>query len=195
MRTMVLIAASALVMAGCGKADGAKPAAPATGAGPAAAGQPPARKAGLWEQAMTHDGAPLGIVGRVRLCVDRASEATLSLFGARMGRGACPRQSLVRGADGGYAFTSTCNMGEAGVTTSSGTLAGDLSRRYRVHVQSDTTGSSVPAMNGRHVTDIDATWLGPCPADMKPGDMVMGNGMRINAGKLAGLAQAVGGGN
>jgi hypothetical protein len=194
MRTVVLIAASALVLAGCGKAGGARAAAPTSGDGAVVSAGPPTRRAGLWEQTMTHDGAPLGIVGRVRLCVDRASEAKLSLFGGKMSRGACPRQSVVRGAGGGYAFTSTCDMGQAGVTTSSGTLNGDLGTRYRVHAQSDTTGSSVPAMNGRHVTDIDATWLGPCPADMKPGDMVMGNGMRINASKLTGLAQAMGGG-
>ncbi len=194
MRTLVLIATSALILAGCGKAGGGGKPAAAVGAEPAASGQPPARKAGLWEQTMTRDGAPLGIVGRVRVCVDRASEAKFSLFSGKMSRSACPRRAVVRAPDGGYVFASTCDMGEAGVTTSTGALSGNLATRYRVHAQSDTSGSSVPAMNGRHLTDIDATWLGPCPADMKPGDMVLANGMKINAGKLAGFAQAMGGG-
>ena len=197
MRTMVLIAASALVLTACNKAGGAKSTPPALASGPVAPtaeGQPPVRKAGLWEQTMTHDGVSLGIVGRVRLCVDTASEAELSLFGGKMGKSACARRSVIRGLTGGYTFASTCDMGEAGATTSTGTLSGDLATRYRVHAQSDTTGSSIPAMNGRHVTDIDATWLGPCPADMKPGDMVMGNGMKINAGKLGAAAEAMGGG-
>ncbi|MGI8839791.1 MAG: DUF3617 domain-containing protein [Caulobacteraceae bacterium] len=190
MQRMALIAASALALAGCGRAGVG---APTSGAGRAAV-QPPARKAGLWEQSMTRDGAALAIVGRVRVCVDAASEARLSLFGGRMGRSACPRRAVVRRPGGGYAFASTCDMGEAGVTTTSGTLSGDLAARYRIHAHSDTAGSSVPAMNGGHVTDIDATWLGPCPAGMNPGDMILANGMKINAGKLAGLAQAVGGG-
>ena len=27
---------------------------------------------------------------------------------------------------------------------------------------------------------IEARWLGPCAADQKPGDMILGNGMKIN---------------
>ena len=27
---------------------------------------------------------------------------------------------------------------------------------------------------------IDARWLGPCKADQKPGDVILGNGARIN---------------
>ena len=197
MRTMVLIAASALVLTACNKAGGAKSTPPALASGavaPTAEGQPPVRKAGLWEQTMIYDGAPMGIVGRMRVCIDATSEAKLSLFGGRMGKSACRQRSVVRGLDGAYTFTSTCDMGQAGMTTSTGTLSGDLSSRYHVHAQSDTTGSSLAPMNGRHVTDIDATYLGPCPAGVNPGDMVMGNGMKINAGKLGAAAQAMGGG-
>jgi hypothetical protein len=31
---------------------------------------------------------------------------------------------------------------------------------------------------------IDAKWLGPCAADQKPGDMVFGNGTKVNIPEL-----------
>jgi hypothetical protein len=39
-----------------------------------------------------------------------------------------------------------------------------------------------PPMAGRDssVVTQDAKWTGPCPADMEPGDVVMGNGMKVN---------------
>jgi hypothetical protein len=33
---------------------------------------------------------------------------------------------------------------------------------------------------------IEATWLGPCKADQKPGDMVMANGMKMNIRDMPG---------
>jgi len=197
MRTIIVLA-STLALIACGKQSGGHPAtaAPAasTGQSPFASSQPPARKAGLWEQTMTRDGVAPGLMGKVRMCVDAASQTTLSLFGGRMGKGSCPQRSVSRGLDGGYSFAATCDMGQAGVTTSKGTLTGDLSTAYRIHAESDISGSSLASMNGHHITDIAATWLGPCPADMIPGDVVMGNGMKINTNKIGAAAAAVSGG-
>jgi hypothetical protein len=133
-------------------------------------------------------------MGKVRMCIDAASETKLSLFGDRMGRGACRQRAVSRGLDGAYSFATTCDMGQAGVTTSKGTLSGDLSSAYRVHAESDVAGSSIASMNGHHVTEIAATWLGPCPAGMIAGDILMANGMKINVTKIGATAAAVGGG-
>jgi hypothetical protein len=198
MRTVILVAASILALTACNRQGGGKPSAAASPVSPAAAplatSQPPARRAGLWEQTMNRDGAAPMVMGKMRLCVDAASEAKISLFGGRMGKGRCGRRSVSRQLNGNYDFTSTCDMGEAGVTTSKGTLSGDLSSRYRVHAESDIAGSSIPSLNGHHVTDIEATWLGACPAGMTPGDIVMGNGMKINVDKISAAAAAAGGG-
>jgi hypothetical protein len=35
----------------------------------------------------------------------------------------------------------------------------------------------------------DARWAGPCPADMVPGDMLMGNGMKMNIKQMLGGKQ------
>ena len=192
MRTIILVAASALALTACDRRGDARPA-PA-GAAAVQGAPPPARRAGLWEQSMSRDGETPAVVGKMRLCIDAASEAKLSVLGGRVGKDACRRRAFVRRPEGGYAFTSTCGMGAVGVTRSTGTLSGDLASRYRIHAQSDTTGSSIPSMNGRHVTDIDATRLGPCPAGMDGGDVILANGMKIDTGKLSAIAKAMGGG-
>ena len=39
-------------------------------------------------------------------------------------------------------------------------------------------GEGVP---GNDITlSLEAKWLGPCGPDQKPGDLVMGNGMKLN---------------
>jgi hypothetical protein len=49
-----------------------------------------------------------------------------------------------------------------------------------VELTSSTSGSPMPQANGvQHKTMIEATWEGPCPADMKPGDMEV-NGFKMN---------------
>jgi hypothetical protein len=32
---------------------------------------------------------------------------------------------------------------------------------------------------------VEAKWLGACTADQKPGDMIMGNGMKMNINDMA----------
>jgi hypothetical protein len=47
-----------------------------------------------------------------------------------------------------------------------------------------TSGSSMPQANGTHAMELTATWEGPCPAGMKPGDMTLtlpgGRSMTMN---------------
>ena len=82
-------------------------------------------------------------------------------------------------------------MGHAGTVTTTGVASGDFSSKYLVHSESDVTGSSIAAMNGHHVTEMQANWLGPCPANMTPGDVMVGgfkmnlNSMANNAGQAA----------
>ncbi len=40
---------------------------------------------------------------------------------------------------------------------------------------------------------MEVKYLGPCPADMAPGQVMLGNGMKINAGKITGAAVALSG--
>lgn len=196
MRTTILVAATILAVGACDRRGGARPAvsAPSTGGVPVSLTAPPARRIGLWEQTLSRDGASPAMVGTLRVCIDAGSETDLSVFGTKLGKSLCRQRSVTRDSDGAYAFTSTCDMGEAGVATSAGTLTGDLSSHYQVHDESETTGAAVATMNGRHVTDINATWLGACPADMAGGDVILANGMKVNLNKLGAAAQAMSGG-
>ena len=80
---------------------------------------------------------------------------------------------------GGWEFSSSCDMG-SGHITSHGVASGDFNSHYTVEIDSTTTGSPMPQANGAHKMKIDAVWQGPCPAGMRPGDMTLPGGMKIN---------------
>jgi hypothetical protein len=48
-----------------------------------------------------------------------------------------------------------------------------------------------PPMPGRGEMKItqDGKWVGPCPADMTPGDVAMGNGAKMNVRQMLGGKQ------
>ncbi len=144
----------------------------------------PSRRAGLWEQTTAMDGRPLGPAGKTRLCLDAATDARLSLTGRRAAGAACEKPVVNRLPGGGVQFVSSCSMGAAGRVTTTGTVSGDFSTSYAVHSQTEVTGAPLAPMNGRHVIDVTARYLGPCPADMTPGDMVGGGGVKGNINRL-----------
>lgn len=192
MRTVLILAAAAICLTACGKGK-APPAAPVqTATGGDEAG--PMRKSGLWEISRLRDGkAPEGGLasGPTKICTDGKAEGKMGLLGNRMTQAMCSKQTVTHNPDGSWAFVSTCQMGPAGTTTTTGVVRGDLASKYMVHSESDTQGSELARMNGHHVTDLTATYEGPCPADMAPGDVLLANGMKINPEKLmAGMGPA-----
>jgi len=42
-----------------------------------------------------------------------------------------------------------------------------------------------PGIPAETTMTIEAKWLGACKADQKPGDMIMGNGMKMNINEMA----------
>jgi len=149
----------------------------------------PARRAGLWIQTMTRDGAP-GRQGAMRMCIDASTDSTISFWGQRLGRGAC-RRTVTRGADGAYAFTSVCSIPGGGKMRSSGVAMGDFKTSYRIHSESAISGAVLGRMNGRHVTDITGHYDGACPANMAPGDIALGYGVKINVNRLPMIARTL----
>lgn len=193
-RLVRLACLGALALSGCHKPSSADTANPVAGTTPAATAAPagafPTRKAGLWVQTMTPDGKTGPMGGSVKMCIDAGTDAKLSGFGRQMGKSACHPQSITRGLDGSYHFATTCTVGAAGTIVSNGTATGDFSVKYVIHDESTVTGAPVAALNGRHVTEITATYQGPCPPDMVPGDMQMGEGMKVNINRLPQAGQA-----
>lgn len=181
MRSGIWVCAAALLALGaCSK----KPETPGGGptvaapeaVKPAMATTPPERKAGLWEQAMTSER-----VNQVtQLCLDDTVSRKLSLWGQQMGQSTCAKNAVKPRLGGGWEFESSCDLASAGHIESHGVATGDFSSHYVVDIDSTTTGSMMQQANGSHKMKLEATWKGPCPADMRPGDMTMPGGLKIN---------------
>ena len=153
----------------------------------------PKRKAELWEQTMDaasiSGGQAMHQVASV--CVDPASEGEMAAMGLQMSKDMkCTEQRVTRTATG-MEFTSTCPMGDSGTVASKGVMTGDFNASYKMEMTSTTTGAAAEQMNGEHKMTLTAVWKGPCPADMKPGDIRLSGvpgmpaGATINPSKMA----------
>lgn len=178
-----LLATAALVLTACGQKETAKapgdaagapaPAASAAVAGPAT---PPPRKPGLWTQTVS-----MGDFNQTtRLCLDETTDKAMSIWGAQMSKDMCEKNEMTRGLDGSWRFTSVCDMGSGGKSTTSGLASGDFNTKYKVEAETTTEGASAPQMNGARKMVLEATWQGPCPEGFKPGDMELPGGMKMN---------------
>ncbi len=151
---------------------------------------PPARRAGLWEQVMTRDGKP-GRLGKLQICLDAATDARVSAFGRRFNSAAC-QKSVTR--DGGvYRFTASCTRENGATVKTTGVATGDFTQNYRVRSEIDVSGASLEAMNGMHTVEVNGRYLGACPDDMRPGDVSLGGGLKVNIDRLPQIAKAMGG--
>jgi hypothetical protein len=181
--TPVLLTASlaVLALAACKKTETTN--APASGAPAAATTSPaapastfPQRQAGLWRMAIS-DGQQVNQT--TEMCIDAATDKELSVMGQSMPKQACTDETMSRGLDGSWSFSSVCNMGTGGKTTTHGSASGDFSSHYVVRFDTMTEGAAVPQMNGKHAFTIDSTRTGPCPAGQVGGDVTI-HGMKIN---------------
>lgn len=183
---LVFAAAALAATAGCNKkSDETAPAAggaPTTEAptaqapAPGAPALPPKRKAGLWEQTVSTG----GMAQTSRLCVDAKVEEKLGWWSQQATQESCSQTAFAPTA-GGWSFSSTCNLGAGGKTVTTGVATGDFAAAYQMDMTSTTTGSTMQHMNGEHKMTLKAAWKGPCPADMRPGDMILTpGGIKMN---------------
>lgn len=174
MRAVPVLCIGLLALAACDRRERAEaPEAPSAAAPtPAAAPVPtrPVRKPGLWETSASMEG--VDNVFTSRLCIDEKTDAQLSLASAQPGAGAC-ETTQTRQPDGSWRFSSVCDRGSGGRTTTAGTASGDFSSRYTVQAETRTEGAAVPQLNRAARMILQADWRGPCPADMRPGDVAM----------------------
>lgn len=162
-------------------AEAPAPTAEAPSAGEAAPAAP-TRKPGLWEQRVSTE----GMVQVSRICIDEALEKRIGWWGQQATAEACEKNQVTRRADGGWQFSSVCDMGTGGRTTTSGVATGDFDSRYLVEAESSTVGAEAPQMNGTRKVIIESAWQGPCPEGFKPGDMELPGGVRINLLEMGG---------
>lgn len=181
MRRVLIIGISLLAVAACQKKTDATAAVGDAPKATAAAslGGPPKRKPGLWAQTI----ATGGMTQAMKLCLDEATEAKLTVWGQQAGKDICAKSEITP-TPGGWAFTSECDMGEAGKVSTTGKATGDFNAKYLIKATSVTTGSSMAQANGTHEMEMTGTWEGACPANMKPGDMTMPGGVTINIASM-----------
>ncbi|MDX9999287.1 MAG: DUF3617 family protein [Phenylobacterium sp.] len=172
-RTLVLCG-SVLFLWSCQKAEDKAAAPPASEGGamasaetPAAPAGRPVRKAGLWEHTME----TMGVTQTSRMCIDAETDKNVQLWGQQVSEDSGCEQNTFTPTAGGYSFVSVCPDGQGGKVTSRGAVTGDFNSAYRLEATTTTTGSSMPQANGEMKMVMNATWKGPCPEGMKPGDI------------------------
>ncbi|MEP7206733.1 MAG: DUF3617 family protein [Casimicrobiaceae bacterium] len=146
----------------------------------------PKRKSGLWEirTASTNAGTVAAQSGApvVQMCIDASTDNAVQQQTAGMIKNNCARQNIKR-TGGQIVVDSVCRLGDTTATTHS-VFTGSFDSSYKV----DTRSTYDPPMMGMKEgsASIEARWLGPCKPDQRPGDMILGNGMKINMNDVAG---------
>ena len=140
---------------------------------PAKADDYPSRKAGLWEITLTLAGS----APQTKFCIDAATDAAMNKMGTENAGITCSRRDIVR-SGATVTVDSVCTMGQRTITTHMiAVFTGDTAyhTENKSHIEP-------PIAAGRpdSTTSQDARWVGPCPADMQPGDMVLPNGAKVN---------------
>src|SRR5262245_34283469 len=148
-------------------------------AAPAVALDLPARKPGLWEIKMTFEGRNLP-AQTSQHCIDAETDKLMQSIGGGMREDMCSKRDVQKvGAT--IVIDSVCKIGDA-TTTSHAVVTGDFSSAYTVKVDSKREGGRPlpgrPA-DGTSTMTIEAKWTGAC-GDLKPGDMVMAGGRKMN---------------
>ena len=151
-------------------------------AGSAAALDLPARKAGLWEMKMSMEGGAVPATV-MQHCVDAATDRQMQQMGSNMRAENCSKQE-VRRSGSTITFESVCRMGEM-TMASQGTVTGSFESGYTMKMISKRQGGPpVPGMPAETKMTIEAKWTGPCKGDQKPGEVIMGIGMKMNVGDM-----------
>jgi hypothetical protein len=141
---------------------------------PALAEEMPARKAGLWEIKTNTGSANVPQVS-MKQCIDAATDKMMQNNAGPPGASKQCTQSNIQRSGSTITIDSTCNIAGRS-TTSHMVINGNFDSSYTMTITSQ--GEGVPG--GGHTMTMNATWLGPCAADQRPGDMIMANGMKMN---------------
>lgn len=151
--------------------------------GLAAAGDLPQRKPGLWEMSLSSPGSrrPPRIS---RYCIDAATAALMDNYAAGATQKTCRKNESHReGAS--IIIDSECTISSSKVTGRAVVTAADGD-----HVHVTIHSHFDPALFGSADLDTiqDSRWLGACPADMRPGDVITATGQKVNLKSVMGTS-------
>jgi hypothetical protein len=140
---------------------------------PALADELPSRKPGLWEVKTSlenRNGPPLVI----QQCIDAATDRMMVSIAGPYSQEACSKRNVQNSATA-VTIDSICTVGGK-TATAHAAVTGSFDSTYTMVVTSQSEGPS----DDKVTMTMVAKWLGPCTADQKPGDMIMGNSMKFN---------------
>lgn len=140
---------------------------------PAPAADFPQRKSGLWE--LQVEGARGG-AGAMKMCIDQASDNTLKSIG---GQGAenCAKNEVRSDGANRFVTQSVCKV-HGSTATSNGVFTGDFATAYHFEVK---TAYAPPLLGQANaITRGQARWTGACPAGLKPGQMLLPGGAKVD---------------
>jgi hypothetical protein len=141
----------------------------------------PPRKPGLWQIDMTMPGGPMP-AQQMKMCIDAATDAEMHKMGLNASQGMCSKPDISRSGNT-VTVNSSCKMGDTQTSTQAVTK---FTADTAYHTDVNTKFNPPMAGRAEQAMAQDAKWSGPCPADMEPGDVVMGNGMKVNIKQVLG---------
>lgn len=140
---------------------------------PAAAADLPSRRPGLWEVTMSIEGrnVPPQVI---KQCIDATTDQMMQSSAGPISAMACPKRDVQRSAES-VTIDSSCTIGgkPAGAHA---VITGNFDSAYTMTV----TSHSEALPGNDMVMTINGKWLGPCTGEQKPGDMIFGNGRKMN---------------
>jgi hypothetical protein len=133
----------------------------------------PSRKPGLWEvkTSIENRSTPPLVI---RQCIDAATDRMMLSIAGPYSQDICPKQTVQRSADLTTIDSACTFAGKA--ATAHAVVTGSFDSAYTMTVTSQSEAAPDDTMTMR----TEASWLGPCAADQKPGDMVFANGVKVN---------------
>jgi len=134
-------------------------------------------KEGMWKVESTVDGKP---EGTSKHCLDKETTKKMIESGTKMMAQACSPVVITKDGDS-YNTTVTCNLGMSKMTSKT-SMTGDFKTNYTTV---SNTSFNPPMMGmGNSAAKGVATYLGDCEAGMKPGDVIMPDGSKMNMNEM-----------
>jgi hypothetical protein len=135
------------------------------------------RKPGAWEVKTAIEGsnAPSRTV---RQCIDTGTDQLLQSSAGPFNPAACERRNVQRSAER-TTIDFVCTVAGKPATARS-VITGSFESSYTMTV----TAESGALPGGKMIMTMDGHWLGACPADQRPGDVVLSNGVKVNVPDL-----------
>jgi hypothetical protein len=147
----------------------------------------PYRKPGLWEVTSQSFSTPAvekiakDLVKGAKICIDRDTDKQLLQVGQSLVKQLCSKaDTKISGRT--ITVETDCNM--LGVHATGKSVTTIQHTTFHTETESRVDGQAEPVRSSQ-----EGRWIGDCPSDLKPGDMVMMNGaLKLNIKDLTGKA-------